>query len=45
MQKLNLKQFVLLLGLLLPAVWCGANSTKKEPIYNLYKINNLNKKL
>lgn len=27
MQKLNLKQFVLLLGLLLPAVWCGANST------------------
>ena len=27
MQKLNLKQLVLLLGLLLPAVWCGANST------------------
>ena len=27
MQKINLKQFVLLLGLLLPAVWCGANST------------------
>ena len=26
MQKLNLKQLVLLLGLLLPAVWCGANS-------------------
>ena len=27
MQKLNLKQLVFLLGLLLPAVWCGANST------------------
>lgn len=27
MQKLNLKQFVLLLGLLLPMVWCGANET------------------
>ena len=27
MQKLNLKQTVLLLGLLSPAVWCGANGT------------------
>ena len=27
MQRLNLKQIVLLLGFLLPAVWCGANGT------------------
>ena len=27
MQKFNLKQFVLLLGLLLPTLWCGANYT------------------
>ena len=27
MQKFNLKQIVLLLGLLLSAVWCGANVT------------------
>lgn len=27
MQHTKIKQFVLLLGLLLPAAWCGANST------------------
>jgi hypothetical protein len=34
MQKLNLKQFVLLLGLLLPAVWCGANDTNSIDGYS-----------
>ena len=29
MQKFNLKLFVLLLGLLLPIVWCNANETNK----------------
>lgn len=27
MRHTKIKQFVLLLGLLLPAAWCGANST------------------
>lgn len=34
MQKLNLKQFVLLLGLMLPAVWCGANDTNSIDGYS-----------
>lgn len=35
MQKfIRLKQFVLLLGLLLPAVWCGANDTRSMDGYS-----------
>lgn len=34
MQKLNLKQLVLLLGLLLSAVWCGANGTNSIDGYS-----------
>jgi hypothetical protein len=34
MRHTTFKQFVLLLGLLLPAVWCGANSTKSNDGYS-----------
>lgn len=34
MQKLNLKQLVLLLGLMLPAVWCGANDANSIDGYS-----------
>ena len=34
MRHTTFKQFVLLLGLLLPAVWCGANSTTSNDGYS-----------